>query len=210
MLQFSLGARGVVLGTTMALAGLGGLATAAEAAPPDRPTFESRHQFQRQQARLGIVPLKISPELRKHLGAPSDRGVLVDEVAPDSPAARAKIRVGDIIISVDGADVTSRSEIVEALSDRKDGDMVTVLLVRDRVQMPVMVKVDEAMVASRRHHSKAFRELLPFPGEWMEPDGDGRYRFHVERLDLDGLDRLDELRDQVEALRERIERLERK
>ena len=134
MMQFTLVARGVLLGATLAMAGLGASSEDARAAPPDpAPKHHPSRLHRMSQARLGIVPLAISPELRKHLGAPEDRGVLVDRVAPGTPAARADIRVGDVVISVDGDDVTTRDDIVRALSDRQAHDLVTVMIVRDRV-----------------------------------------------------------------------------
>jgi S1-C subfamily serine protease len=51
--------------------------------------------------RLGFAAIPISRELRAHLGAPSDRGVLVDAVRADSPAARAGLRVGDVVTELD-------------------------------------------------------------------------------------------------------------
>jgi S1-C subfamily serine protease len=81
--------------------------------------------------RLGFAALPISPALRAHFGAPDDRGVLVDLVRPDSPAAHAGLEVGDVVTEVDGAAATSARDVVEALSDRKKGDEVTIAAVRD-------------------------------------------------------------------------------
>ena len=77
-------------------------------------------------ARLGVAALSISPELRTHFGAPADRGLLVDAVQPESPAARAGVHVGDVVTDVDGDAASSTSDIVSALSDRKHGDHVAV------------------------------------------------------------------------------------
>jgi S1-C subfamily serine protease len=68
--------------------------------------------------RLGFAALPISPALRAHFGAPDDRGVLVDRVRPDSPAAHAGLQVGDVVTDVDGDAATSARDVIEALSDR--------------------------------------------------------------------------------------------
>src|SRR5665647_908272 len=47
--------------------------------------------------RLGVMVVGLNPELRTFFGAPEDSGLLVAQVAPDSAAARAGIRVGDVI-----------------------------------------------------------------------------------------------------------------
>ncbi len=82
--------------------------------------------------RLGVAAIQISPELRTHLGAPSDRGVLVDSVRPDSPAARAGLRVGDVVLAVDGESATSAMTILEALRDNKKGDSIAIEVLRGK------------------------------------------------------------------------------
>jgi predicted metalloprotease with PDZ domain len=100
------------------------------------------HQAQPSRARLGIAALSISPELRTHFGAPSDRGLLVDAVQPDSPAARAGVHVGDVVTDVDGDAASSASDIVAALSDRKHGDQVAVDVVRDHKRIELNAKLE--------------------------------------------------------------------
>jgi len=57
------------------------------------------------------------------LGFPAQ--VLVEEVSEDSPA-RSTLRAGDVLTSVDGQPVTSRSQLVEMISSRRPGDEVTI------------------------------------------------------------------------------------
>ncbi len=93
--------------------------------------------------RLGISVLEISPELRAHFGAPRDRGVLINTVRPDSPAARAGIAVGDVITDVDGDRVEGASQVLSAMSDRKKGDTVDVVLVRGGRSMTVKARMED-------------------------------------------------------------------
>src|ERR1041384_8579316 len=92
--------------------------------------------------RLGIVALPISPELRAHLGAPRDRGVLIDAVQPDSPAARAGLRVGDIVTDVDGSATSSASDVLGAMADRKKGDEITVIAIRNGKRVELRARLD--------------------------------------------------------------------
>lgn len=59
-------------------------------------------------------------------GARSDTGVLIVKVEPGSPAARAGIARGDIILAVDGTDVATAADLQEALASRRPGDMMKV------------------------------------------------------------------------------------
>jgi S1-C subfamily serine protease len=63
-------------------------------------------------------------------GAAIEGGVLVLEVEPDSPAARASLRVQDIIVALDGRAVGSPAQIVEALKRVDPGRTVEVTFLR--------------------------------------------------------------------------------
>jgi len=53
-------------------------------------------------AYVGISLTELTPELREFFGAPKDAGVLVSSVAENGPAAKAGVRVGDVITSANG------------------------------------------------------------------------------------------------------------
>ena len=87
--------------------------------------------------RLGVRLLDMSGDLRAYFGAPADRGVLVDSVVVDSPAAKAGLRSGDVVLVVDGDPSGEVSDVLAALSDRKKGDAVAIEIVRDKKRMTV-------------------------------------------------------------------------
>jgi predicted metalloprotease with PDZ domain len=90
--------------------------------------------------RLGVELVRTTPELREHLGAPEDHGVLVGKVLPGTPAEKAGLKVGDVITSVDGAEVSSAGAILEAIAD-KGGQGVDIELVRDGKAMKVRAEI---------------------------------------------------------------------
>ena len=55
---------------------------------------------------LGIVIQELTPELAKSFGLPDHNGILVAEVSPGSPAQKAGIEQGDVIVEFDGSPVT--------------------------------------------------------------------------------------------------------
>ncbi|MFQ5349915.1 MAG: PDZ domain-containing protein [Thermoanaerobaculia bacterium] len=84
---------------------------------------------------LGVHLLHLTPELRRHFGAPDDSGVLVSRIAPDSPAAAAGVAVGDVIISVDGEPLSTTGQLVGRIGHRQKGDEVELGVVRDRASL---------------------------------------------------------------------------
>jgi hypothetical protein len=68
-------------------------------------------------AYLGVSLTDISPELREHFGATKENGVLVESVEDGSPADKAGLQVGDVIISVEGKDVHWSGDSRRAIRD---------------------------------------------------------------------------------------------
>jgi S1-C subfamily serine protease len=94
--------------------------------------------------RLGVTVSELTTQLAGYFGA-SD-GVLVTSVADGSPAASAGLKAGDVITSVNGERVRSRDDLVRGLRDARDGEEVTVRIVRDKKEASVKAKIE----ASRR------------------------------------------------------------
>src|ERR1043165_2903116 len=94
-----------------------------------------------QGARLGVMVMSLTPGLRGSFGAASDRGVLVAKVEPNSAAAKAGIKVGDVIVDVKGNAVDDPGDVIEALSEAKTGDKIAVAVVRDHKQMSLDAKI---------------------------------------------------------------------
>jgi hypothetical protein len=78
----------------------------------------------------GASWIGLTPELRRHFGVPTDSGVMVSGVKPDSPAAKAGLRVGDIVSTADGHKVASPGQLERALA-RHAGEAVPLDLWRD-------------------------------------------------------------------------------
>jgi S1-C subfamily serine protease len=73
---------------------------------------------------LGISVADVTPSLAAQLRLPVSRGVLVREVQPDSPAARAGIQAGDIIVGMDGQEVAGLDDLRRFMVNHKVGDTV--------------------------------------------------------------------------------------
>jgi hypothetical protein len=104
----------------------------------------------RQRGFLGVQLTELTPELREHFGAPSEAGVLVSRVVPDSPAFRAGVEVGDIITSLDGESVASASALSHEVRSRSEGGAAALELYRDG-RLQTLTADLEVRQASARH-----------------------------------------------------------
>ena len=83
--------------------------------------------------RIGVTTTPLTKQLGDYFGIADGKGVLVTGVTDDSPAARAGIRAGDVIVSVDGEKVEGSGDVSRAINKKKDGD-VTLTVVREKNQ----------------------------------------------------------------------------
>ena len=77
-------------------------------------------------AGLSVQPL--TPEAAARLGVEAGEGIVVEQVDPSGPAAKAGFRPGDVITEVDGVTVANAKALREALADA--GDRPALVLVR--------------------------------------------------------------------------------
>jgi S1-C subfamily serine protease len=79
---------------------------------------------------LGVSGLTITREVASYYNLPVDKGVLIAEVMPNSPAEEAEIRRGDIIIGFGDKATNSIEDMVKEIQKRKIGEKARVLLLR--------------------------------------------------------------------------------
>jgi len=79
---------------------------------------------------LGIVGLSLTEELARYYDLPLDRGVLVTKIAEDSPAERAGIGAGDMILRLNGGSIYSIEDLLSEIHNRKIGDKVRITVYR--------------------------------------------------------------------------------
>jgi C-terminal processing protease CtpA/Prc len=80
---------------------------------------------------LGINMVELTPELRVHFGVSEDAGVMVSSVEADSPAGKAGVRVGDIVVRIDGEQTTGSRSVVGMIAPHEEGEVVAIEVFRD-------------------------------------------------------------------------------
>ncbi len=80
-------------------------------------------------AALGIYPEDVTPQLAAQYGLPIDRGVLVAQLTPGGPAQKAGVQAGDVLIQIDGAPITTSSDMLDLLAGKKPGQTAKLTVV---------------------------------------------------------------------------------
>jgi len=164
-------------------------------------------------AAIGIALIDITPELRGHFGAPRDAGAMIGEVGKDSPAARAGLEVGDVVISVDGEPVSSGWDVARAVRRREIGETVKLEVVRNKAVRTMAVPVE---ASARPETELAVPELADFGRNMGRMGRDiGReirreMRSRPFHFDFDTQALAAPRRDDVRRLKERVEDLEKR
>ncbi len=108
---------------------------------------------------LGIVSYAIGPDLAEQMGLASDYGVLIQKVIPGGAAERAGLHGGneqayvgntpimlggDLIVAIDGQQVTDPQDISAIMDKHQAGDTISVSILRGRKQMTLKLILGEA------------------------------------------------------------------
>ncbi|HTV59739.1 MAG TPA: DegQ family serine endoprotease [Verrucomicrobiae bacterium] len=92
---------------------------------------------------LGVYIQDVTPDLAKQFGLSQGGGVLIGDVTSGTPAAKAGLKKGDIILKLNGEPVQSRNDLQIRISQMAPGSKVTLDVWRDGKSMPVEVTLGE-------------------------------------------------------------------
>ncbi len=90
---------------------------------------------------LGVQIQPVTADLAKSLAAPDTSGALVASVVPNSPAMKAGIKGGDIIVDYDGRKLAKSDALPRVVADTPVGRDVPVTVLRDGKKVSLTVKV---------------------------------------------------------------------
>lgn len=136
---------GQVVGINTMIAGLGtgvGFAVSESIARPIARQLIEHGKVTRPY--IGIVMQSLTPELKRALGenAPA-KGALVSDVQKGSPAAQAGLRVGDIVLRINGVPTEDSRGVQQAVLEHKVGEKVAVTVWRDGKEQTMSVRTAE-------------------------------------------------------------------
>jgi serine protease Do len=124
--------KGEVIGINTAILASGqgiGFATPSTIAKSVIPQLESKGKVVR--GMIGVQVQNVTPELAKSFGMTEAHGALVAEVNPDSPAAKAGIQQGDIIIEFNGTPIHEMNELPRMVASLAPGSKAALKVLRE-------------------------------------------------------------------------------
>lgn len=113
---------------------------------------------------IGIAGYPMTKQLGERFGVES--GVMINNVREDSPAAKAGLKAGDIIVEVDGKAIKGDIDLIKAINSKKEGD-VQLTIVRDRNRQTISVTPEASKDAGFLFQSDDEDGIIPpRPGQF--------------------------------------------
>ena len=156
--------RGEVIGINTAIVrGGSGIGFAIPASMAKRVSAQLLEHGKVTRGWLGVVLQPLTPELAASFGAEGKKGVLISDVTADSPAARAGLKSGDVVLEVDGRPVDTPSDVARSVGLAAPGHKTTLTVWRDKAQRKVPIVLGEA--PGERQASRLGFEVRPLTPE---------------------------------------------
>ncbi len=109
-----------------------------------RPTVEALIKYGKvTHGYIGIGISDITPDNSKFFEVKDNRGAVVTQVEPDSPGAKAGLKVGDVISQIDGQKVGDAGELQVEVSQKRPGTTLKLAVIRDGKDVTVPVTLEE-------------------------------------------------------------------
>lgn len=113
--------------------------------------------------RIGVVIQGMDDDLAKAVGLERPHGALVEEVEPGSPADKAAIKSGDVILAVDGHDVARSEDLPRAIARHAPGTHVRLTVLHDKQHREVDIAL--ASLKDDTGHESSQSSPNASPGE---------------------------------------------
>ena len=91
---------------------------------------------------LGVVIIDLTPQIVQTKALETANGVLVTEIAANSPAEAAGIEAEDIIVAIDGVTIRDVATLTSYLGEHKSpGEIATITLIRDTTELELSLEI---------------------------------------------------------------------
>ena len=130
---------------------------------------------------LGVKLQELTPSMAKALQMDDESGVMINEIVDDSPAEKAGLEDGDVILEFNGKSISDNNDLVKAVRRTSPGDNVEVVVLRNGKNKTLNVEIG-------KHEDKSFAWVSgddDMHGSHFEHYGDGEHKVIVMSGDDD-------------------------
>ncbi|MHB8482518.1 MAG: DegQ family serine endoprotease [Nitrospiria bacterium] len=92
---------------------------------------------------LGVTGQEMTPGLAREFGVKEDGGSIISDVLENSPAEKAGLKRGDVIVQYQGKPVDNPTHLRNTVAETPAGTHVRVVVVRNKKEIPVEVTIEE-------------------------------------------------------------------
>lgn len=103
----------------------------------------SREPTTTQRTPLGLTTMEISPELRRRLNIQAEQGVVITSIEPNSPAAAATLRPGDVIVEFNNQQILNNADLEKAMAATADNAILRLLIQRGKGLFFIAIKPEK-------------------------------------------------------------------
>ena len=164
-------------------------------------TFDHFKSFMSGTSYIGVTLESLTQQLGEYFGVENGKGVLITEVAEDSPAEKAGLKAGDVIVGIDNKEIESIDEVQKAVRAKETGEKVELTVIRDRKEKEFAVEVEESPDMWGMPDIHKLPALDDF--YFFAPKMKGMYRGDYDDSVFDK----DELKEQMKSLQEQMDKL---
>ncbi|MFQ3581130.1 MAG: PDZ domain-containing protein [Chloracidobacterium sp.] len=171
------------------------LPTEAQQAPGTPPDTET--PLRQPSIYLGVFPQTLSEQRAQELGVSPAQGVYLMRVVADSPASKAGLKAGDVIVSINGQSVVNAEHFRDLLRKQSPGQAMTLGIIRDKQLVTLTVVPEKPLVGIVRLPNGPISITID-PGEVQKTEE--MVRELADRLRQQGEQRRSELKSMAGGL----------
>ncbi len=172
---------------------------------------------------IGVQLTDLSTQLGDYFGVEDGNGVLITDVEKDTPADKAGLKAGDIIVAIDDEKVSQSGDVQDAVQGKEAGSTVSIGIMRERHPMTLKVEVEKRFdEGGRRYGVRIPKVQIPSMRGLYLGDDNNQYfdskdfrrqmdelRKELENMKSDLKDN-DSVRDQLRQLKDELRALQQK
>lgn len=116
-----------------------------------------------ERAQMGVVVQRVTPALARTFGLPEAQGALINKVSPGSAAERAGLKVGDVILKVNGREVRDHRHLTFLIAFQQPGKTIPVQVMRQKriLKRKLTLQVWQAQANTHNTYDQSAPQTAP-------------------------------------------------